>query len=53
MYERQKCGIKKLPGIKYISSKDILYSTGKYSHYFVITLSEVIYKNTESVCCTP
>ena len=36
-------GIKryKLPGIKEISNKDTLYSTAKYSHYFVITLSGI------------
>ena len=36
-------GIKKykLLCIKYINNKDILYSTGKYSHYFIITLGGV------------
>ena len=36
-------GIKryKLLGIKSISNKDILYSKGKYSHYFVLTLNGV------------
>ena len=34
-------GINKLLCIKQISNKDILYSTEKYSHYFVITLNGV------------
>ena len=36
-------GIKrhKLLCIKYISNMDILYSTGKYSHHFVITLNGI------------
>ena len=36
-------GIKreKLLYIKYISYKDILYSSGKYSHYFIITLNGI------------
>ena len=39
--EKEKYGIKrhKLLSIKYMSHKDILYSTGKYSHYFVIILN--------------
>ena len=33
---------------------DILYITGKYSHYFVITFKwNINDKNTESLCCTP
>ena len=31
----------KLLCIKYISNKDVLYNTGTYSHYFVITLNGV------------
>ena len=27
--------------LKQLSNKDIFYNTGKYSHYFVITLSRV------------
>ena len=45
--EKERCtlgyGIKrhKLLCIKEISDRVILYSTGKYSHYFVITLNRV------------
>ena len=31
--------------------QDILYSTGTYSHHFVITLNSVICKTTESWSC--
>lgn len=49
---RQRCEIKryKLLSINQISNKDILFSTGNYSHYFVIIFTEV-YKNAESLCC--
>ena len=39
--------------IKYISNKNILCSTRKYSHYFEITLNGVICKNIESLWCIP
>ena len=38
--------------VKIDNNKDTLYSTGNYSHYFVVNFNE-IYKNTKSLCCTP
>ena len=51
---RQRYGIKryKLLGMKQIGNKDVLYSVGNYSQYFVISFNGV-YKNTESLCYTP
>ena len=42
----------KLLCIKSISNKNILYSTGTYSYYLVITLN-IICKSTESLSYTP
>ena len=38
----------------YKINKGILYTTRKYSHYFVITLNGVynLEKNIDSLCCT-
>ena len=40
----------KLLCIKQVKRKDMLRCTGKYSHYFVLTLNTLIYKNSESLC---
>ena len=43
--------------IKQITNKDLLYSTGNYTQYFVINYkrkeSEKNMYKTESLCCTP
>ena len=46
--------------IKQITSKDLLYSTGNYTQYFVITHKgkksekvDIYVCITESLCCTP
>ena len=66
-YQREKgfgINIHLLPYIKYITNKDLLYSTGNYTEYFVTTYKvkesdkEDIYLSiylyiSESLCCTP
>ena len=56
--EKQKCmlGVQskrhKVLCIKQISSKDILFSIEKYSHYLFIMFWSIICKVTESLCCS-
>ena len=51
-----KINVKTLPYIKQITNKDLLYSTGNYTQYFVVTYkgkeSEKEYIS-ESLCYTP
>ena len=55
---KQKCmlGVQskrhKVLCIKQISSKDILFSIEKYSHYLFIMFWSIICKVTESLCCS-
>ena len=40
--------------MEYISNKDTLHITGKYSHCFIIMfICSIIYKNIKSLCCAP